>query len=635
MKAYQLKIALRDVKPPVWRRVVVPAGISFDRLKTALTKAMGWDGGYFYVFCFEEENRLLYRAGEEDLLAETLPESRTHKKEDARAATIDDRLVEGATFRFEYDFSHAWIHDIEVEKTIEDYPNDCPRVIKYAGECPPEELDGPEGYAKLLKEQADPSDPEHENAMRWHRLRIEYDMEAVNDKLAALFARNRGDVEGDAAAEGRSDKRAENAFEEGNDADGARTTPVGPHSFLLIADRMRTMSEEELRAAFENPETLFGYHISKRKPVLTLRGLFDSLRLKDLQTRASEIELPGRSRMKKDALIDALYDRYVESKLLHLIMNRMNDKEMHVLHSIMRSGVYYVDDADFPYDFALGLLYHHIITAFYRGNRIVIVAFREFRKKYLEALDELKDLFSNLLKKVDEYACAAVNLYGAIPMEEFMRIYRERGESDLNESTVRRILLDLIGEEADSEIEYRLRGDILFSDELNDWEDDELADLIERSRVYPLFVPPTEQFLAYADWLYFEETPAHEKFVEFLQSKEGRGARDKAAYKLLVGELCSVLRQWAPMQECFDILESFDIKLRDLKDIKLATKLLTQMRDHTRVWGKNGATLIELRSYKPANTTTYRSPNAKIGRNDPCPCGSGKKYKHCCGKLLQ
>jgi preprotein translocase subunit SecA len=24
----------------------------------------------------------------------------------------------------------------------------------------------------------------------------------------------------------------------------------------------------------------------------------------------------------------------------------------------------------------------------------------------------------------------------------------------------------------------------------------------------------------------------------------------------------------------------------------------------------------------------------KIGRNDPCPCGSGKKYKHCCGRGL-
>ena len=28
-----------------------------------------------------------------------------------------------------------------------------------------------------------------------------------------------------------------------------------------------------------------------------------------------------------------------------------------------------------------------------------------------------------------------------------------------------------------------------------------------------------------------------------------------------------------------------------------------------------------------------RAPCAKVGRNDPCPCGSGKKYKHCHGKL--
>jgi len=25
-------------------------------------------------------------------------------------------------------------------------------------------------------------------------------------------------------------------------------------------------------------------------------------------------------------------------------------------------------------------------------------------------------------------------------------------------------------------------------------------------------------------------------------------------------------------------------------------------------------------------------PTPKVGRNDPCPCGSGKKYKKCCGK---
>lgn len=31
------------------------------------------------------------------------------------------------------------------------------------------------------------------------------------------------------------------------------------------------------------------------------------------------------------------------------------------------------------------------------------------------------------------------------------------------------------------------------------------------------------------------------------------------------------------------------------------------------------------------DSKTYVNKN-KIGRNDPCPCGSGKKYKNCCGK---
>ena len=32
------------------------------------------------------------------------------------------------------------------------------------------------------------------------------------------------------------------------------------------------------------------------------------------------------------------------------------------------------------------------------------------------------------------------------------------------------------------------------------------------------------------------------------------------------------------------------------------------------------------------NSGTIRHEEPKVGRNDPCPCGSGKKYKHCCGR---
>ncbi|MDD3994757.1 MAG: SEC-C metal-binding domain-containing protein [Dehalococcoidales bacterium] len=40
---------------------------------------------------------------------------------------------------------------------------------------------------------------------------------------------------------------------------------------------------------------------------------------------------------------------------------------------------------------------------------------------------------------------------------------------------------------------------------------------------------------------------------------------------------------------------------------------------------KNRQRLNELKESNPTN-------EIKVGRNAPCPCGSGKKYKHCCGK---
>ena len=30
--------------------------------------------------------------------------------------------------------------------------------------------------------------------------------------------------------------------------------------------------------------------------------------------------------------------------------------------------------------------------------------------------------------------------------------------------------------------------------------------------------------------------------------------------------------------------------------------------------------------------SSEKNPIVKVGRNDPCPCGSGKKYKRCCGR---
>lgn len=45
-------------------------------------------------------------------------------------------------------------------------------------------------------------------------------------------------------------------------------------------------------------------------------------------------------------------------------------------------------------------------------------------------------------------------------------------------------------------------------------------------------------------------------------------------------------------------------------------------------------TLPEFRAYSPVQNRKSHSidKKRKVGRNDPCPCGSGQKYKRCCGK---
>ena len=78
---------------------------------------------------------------------------------------------------------------------------------------------------------------------------------------------------------------------------------------------------------------------------------------------------------------------------------------------------------------------------------------------------------------------------------------------------------------------------------------------------------------------------------------------------------------------------------------KKAESLLDEMMNHvTEGTTKEQLLQVLTKSYtnlmskeeKPqtvfAGKGSYRRSSEKIGRNDPCPCGSGKKYKHCCGK---
>lgn len=92
-------------------------------------------------------------------------------------------------------------------------------------------------------------------------------------------------------------------------------------------------------------------------------------------------------------------------------------------------------------------------------------------------------------------------------------------------------------------------------------------------------------------------------------------------------------------QEVPKILSTFLTFLDTTGHIKNGVQLSTVVKENSRSFLK----LIPKETKKGRKTTTRRTskkkaaattilPDVKVGRNDPCPCGSGKKYKKCCGR---
>jgi uncharacterized protein YecA (UPF0149 family) len=59
-----------------------------------------------------------------------------------------------------------------------------------------------------------------------------------------------------------------------------------------------------------------------------------------------------------------------------------------------------------------------------------------------------------------------------------------------------------------------------------------------------------------------------------------------------------------------------------------ALHLLDQLRRQQEQMQKN----MKINRGEDTSRTPVKSADSKVGRNDLCPCGSGKKYKKCCGR---
>ncbi|MHB8261559.1 MAG: DUF1186 domain-containing protein [Bacteroidia bacterium] len=92
----------------------------------------------------------------------------------------------------------------------------------------------------------------------------------------------------------------------------------------------------------------------------------------------------------------------------------------------------------------------------------------------------------------------------------------------------------------------------------------------------------------------------------------------------------SIAGDWVEVQEAIKQPLNTYNSLREIKDINvLYTELQSNPDDEP--YGDDGGAFDAYEPVDSAKIETFIRTEPKIGRNDPCVCGSGKKYKKCCG----
>lgn len=152
---YQFKVKLRGAtKPPVWRRVLVPADFTFSGLHAVIQEAFGWWNEHLYCFGNTPYRRQL-------TIAEPNEDDWDEPDYNAREFTVGEFFGEGTGAQnlcYVYDFGDDWIHDITLEQVI-DRESSHATCTAGKGACPEEDCGGIWGYEEMKENgEFDPHD---------------------------------------------------------------------------------------------------------------------------------------------------------------------------------------------------------------------------------------------------------------------------------------------------------------------------------------------------------------------------------------------------------------------------------------------------------------------------------------------
>lgn len=141
---YRLKVSLRHISPMIWRRLVVPSDLTLHGLHRAIQIAFGWEDYHLHAFKVHGRYYGTEWTGQRHYVEDG---------GDLRELTLADlKLRLRRKMVYEYDFGDFWEHELRLEaREAIDPRRPYPVCVGGGRAGPPEDVGGPDGYARLLE----------------------------------------------------------------------------------------------------------------------------------------------------------------------------------------------------------------------------------------------------------------------------------------------------------------------------------------------------------------------------------------------------------------------------------------------------------------------------------------------------
>ncbi|OPZ90184.1 MAG: hypothetical protein BWY74_02421 [Firmicutes bacterium ADurb.Bin419] len=231
-------------------------------------------------------------------------------------------------------------------------------------------------------------------------------------------------------------------------------------------------------------------------------------------------------------------------------------------------------------------------------------------------------------QKLLSYTLALTNLYGVYRVEQLVDVWNLFNKEKMSIDEAREYVDVMASRQADFWCD---RGHIV-STLLGDA--NEYYSLMKKASLNPYFVPKKSDIAFYSDNKNVYSSTYCNKIKDYLKNKN---ILDDSQLDDSIVEIADACKMDKNPNEIVAMVKESGIEF-DEEETTEFLRLLMTLSNSTRKWVLRGHMPSELVKksgrppVRPLPAKPVQSVQKKVGRNDPCVCGSGKKYKHCCGK---